>query len=100
MTVGILKIMYHLPYAQTLKEKRQKLLSIKQILRKKFNISISETGYQDLWQKSLIGISMVCDGKNFVDKIFNKIIDEFNRFKFGYIAEFNTEYLNVNEHNY
>lgn len=97
MTVGILKIIYHLPYSQTLKEKRQKLTSIKQKLRKKFNISISEIDYKDLWQKSLIGISMISEAQNFIDKIFNKIIEEFKHFNNGYIANYNIEYLNANE---
>lgn len=97
MTVGILKIIYHLPYTHTLKEKRQKIRSIIQILRKKFNISISEIDYKDLWQKSLIGISMVSNEQNFIDKNFNKIVNEFDYFDYGYITNYNTEYLSANE---
>ncbi len=97
MTIGILKIIYHLPYSQTLKNKRQILRSIKDILKKKFNISISEIDYMNLWQKSLIGISMISSEQSFINSNFNKIISEFECFKNGYIADYNTEYLHSNE---
>ena len=93
--IGILQVVYHFPHSQNLKEKRQILRSLKQILRKKFNISISEIDYKNLWQKSLIGISMISDNKKFVDKIFNKIIEEFNYSKKGYILDYNTEYIHT-----
>lgn len=97
MMVGILTLMYHLPNSHNLKNKRQTLQSFKQILRKKFNISIAEIGYHDLWQKSLIGISMISNNQKIIDKIFNKVIKEIEYHNKGYILNYHTEYMQAGE---
>ena len=97
MTIGILTVNFHIPNSHSLKDKRQVLQSIKQILRKKFNISISEVEHQNLWQNSLLGICMISPDKKFIDKVFNKIITEFEKFNKGYITGYNTEYLSAIE---
>ncbi|MDD2586466.1 MAG: DUF503 domain-containing protein [Syntrophomonadaceae bacterium] len=48
-----------LPYCSSLKEKRKIIKSIIDRIRKRFNISISEVKYQDLWQRSIIGFTAV-----------------------------------------
>lgn len=97
MIIGIIKVIFHFPYLNSLKAKRQKLNSIKQFLRQRYNISIAEVDYQDLWQKSLLGITMVSDDKIFIEKIFNKILAYFNSISYGYIADSNIEYFSNKE---
>lgn len=58
-----------------LKEKRQIVSSIKEKLRHKFNVSIIESNYQDLWQKMQIAIALVSNSKTFAEKIFNQAED-------------------------
>ena len=50
--IGLLTVELHFPEAQSLKMKRMVVKSIKDRLRRKFNVSIAETGYLDLWQRS------------------------------------------------
>ncbi|HHX87019.1 MAG TPA: DUF503 domain-containing protein [Firmicutes bacterium] len=51
------------------------LTSLLQRLRNRFNISIAETGYQDYWQRSEIGLAVVCHSFNSTSQIIQQIID-------------------------
>ena len=42
----------HLNGCQSLKDKRRILKSLKDRLHQRFNISVAETGHQDLWQRA------------------------------------------------
>ena len=59
----------------SLKEKRQIVSSIKEKLRRKFNISIIESDYQDLWQKMQIAIALASNSKVFAEKVFSQAED-------------------------
>ena len=50
--IGLLSIELHIPHAQSLKTKRTVVKSVKDRLRRKFNIAVAETGYTDLWQRA------------------------------------------------
>jgi uncharacterized protein YlxP (DUF503 family) len=58
-----------------LKEKRQIVSSIKEKLGNKFNISIIESDYQDLWQRIQLAVAIVSNSKVFVEKVFAQIED-------------------------
>ena len=53
-SVGILTLELRLDDAHSLKDKRHTVKSLKDRLRGKFNVAVSEIDYQDLWQRSLI----------------------------------------------
>ena len=57
--IGLLTVELHFPEAQSLKMKRMVVKSIKDRLRRKFNVSIAETGYLDLWQRSELAVVSV-----------------------------------------
>lgn len=63
----------HSNSTHSLKEKRQILSSMKEKLKNKFNISVIESDYQDLWQKIQIAIAMVANSKAIVEKAFDQI---------------------------
>ncbi len=44
-----------IPGSQSLKEKRMVLKSVKDRVRNRFNVAVSELDYQDKWQKTLLG---------------------------------------------
>lgn len=46
-----------LPYANSLKDKRQTLRSLKDRLRRK-NVSVVESNHHDLWQRATVEISL------------------------------------------
>src|ERR1700751_2498813 len=56
MPIGLLTLEIHIPDAQSLKDKRQVLRSLKDKLRAHFNVAVAELDYQDTWQRSQVGI--------------------------------------------
>ena len=54
--VGLCTVELFIPESQSLKDKRQVLLSLKDRLREKFNLSVAEVDGQDLWQKAYWGL--------------------------------------------
>lgn len=75
-----INVVLHIPYAQSLKQKRQPVKSLKQRLQNRFNASISEIDSLDDWQKAVLGVAMVSNDKSYLDqqasKIEQTIIDE------------------------
>lgn len=74
MILGSCEVILYLPGALTLKEKRQTIKSLKDRLRNKFNISVSETDHSSLWQKATLGIACVSNEKKNVHMVFDQII--------------------------
>jgi uncharacterized protein len=52
--VAVLVIDLHFPEAGSLKGKRKELQSVKAQLHGRLGAAVSETGYQDLWQRSTL----------------------------------------------
>ncbi len=81
-TVGFITI--HIPYAQSLKEKRRVVKSVIARTIGKFSVSCIEADYCDLWQKAMIGIGYVSSDQGQADKIENRIrafYEEFGEFE-------------------
>lgn len=66
--------------AHSLKEKRAVLQRIVTRLKQKYNVSVSEVDYQDVWQRTKIAIVAVTDGKVSTERELQnalKLIDSF-----------------------
>ena len=63
----------HIMKADSLKGKRRVLRSIKTNLRNRFNISITELDYHELWQRTKLGVVRIGnkDTKQTFDKMLN-----------------------------
>ena len=59
MVGGIVRVELHLPAAQSLKDKRQVVRSLKDRLRERVGASVAEVEFQDLWQRAAIGLAVV-----------------------------------------
>lgn len=66
----------HLPDARSLKAKRQVVRSIVDGARRRFGVAAAEVGYQDQWQRAVLGFAAVSGTeRHAVD-----IVDEVDRF--------------------
>ncbi len=62
------------PESSSLKSKRFVLNSIKKRIRNKFNVSVAEVENNDKWQRISLGISMVSNGRKFIDMNVEEIL--------------------------
>lgn len=58
-TIGVINLELRLDQSHSLKDKRQVLQSLKERLRRKFNVAVAEIDYQDLWQRGMLSVVTV-----------------------------------------
>ncbi|TAJ30291.1 MAG: DUF503 domain-containing protein [Nitrospirae bacterium] len=75
MIVGLCTVELYIPDGHSLKAKRQVLLSLKDRLRDKFNVSVAEVGEQDFWQKAVLGIACVANDGAFVNQVLDQAVN-------------------------
>jgi uncharacterized protein YlxP (DUF503 family) len=79
MPVGLLVLELHIPEAQSLKEKRQILRSLKDRLREKFNVAVAELDHQDVWQRSVVGVVTLSREEQHVEESLQHVLAEADR---------------------
>lgn len=75
MVIGVLQLDLHLHGPQNLKQKRgivQKLLAR---ARNTFPVSCAEVGHHDLWQRTLLGFTVVSTSEPLVASILSRLED-------------------------
>lgn len=75
MIVGICRVELYLSDSQSLKNKRQVLLSLKDRLREKFNLSVAEVDGQDLWQKAVLGLACIANEGRHVNQVLDQALN-------------------------
>ena len=68
MIVAITTWELHLPACHSLKEKRTVLKPLTTGLRRALNVSVAETGHQDLWQRAEIACAAIGTARAVVDE--------------------------------
>ena len=74
MVLKLVTIDLLIPCCSSLKEKRYVINSIKTKLRRRFNVAVSEVGYQDKWQRCRLAIVTVGTDRNIVDSGCDKAL--------------------------
>jgi uncharacterized protein YlxP (DUF503 family) len=67
--VGVQMWELHLPGCHSLKEKRGVLKPLTAALRQQLNVSVAETGHQDLWQRAEIACAAVGSARPVVEQL-------------------------------
>src|SRR5258706_12191024 len=68
MPVGLLTLELHIAEAQSLKDKRQVLRSLKDRLRAHFNVAVAEMDFEDTWQRTVVGVLTVSNEEHHVEE--------------------------------
>jgi len=92
MNIGLLTLEVVIPYAQSLKDKRQVIRSLRDRL-KKFNISIAECGHQELWQRSTLAIVAIAYDHAILERTLQTVTDEAEKILDGNLAQCEIEIL-------
>lgn len=66
--------------AQSLKEKRAVLQRIIDRLKQQFNVSVAETDFQDVWQRTELSIVTVASNRKMAEKELNRALNLIDSF--------------------
>lgn len=73
--IGLLRLALHIPESGSLKSKRAVIKSLKDKARARFNVSVTEFGDLDKWQRIDLGVSMVSGERTHVESALQKIFE-------------------------
>ena len=76
MFVLAYEVELHVGASQSLKDKRQVVKSILDSARRRYGVAAAEIGFQDQWQRALLGFAVVASSVSQA----TEIIDEVDRF--------------------
>lgn len=79
MIIGLLRVELRIGDSQSLKEKRRALKSVKDRLRRAFNVSVAETDDHDVWQAAELGIACVGTETAGVSRVLDQTVDFLER---------------------
>jgi uncharacterized protein len=76
MPVGLLTLELHIPDAQSLKDKRQVVRSLKDKLRREFNVAVAELEHHDVWQRSVIGVVTLSNEEKHLKEVLQNVLEK------------------------
>ena len=71
--IGVLTLEIRIEGSHSLKDKRHVVKSLKDRLRNKFNVSVAEIDYQDLWQRALIAAVTVASDHSHAELVLQSV---------------------------
>ncbi|MDR0689545.1 MAG: DUF503 domain-containing protein [Spirochaetaceae bacterium] len=72
MIVSMIQILFEIPDADTIKEKRRIIRSVKEKLQHRFHMSVAEVDLQDSLSFAQIGGALVSNSKSFGESVLYK----------------------------
>jgi len=75
MVVGVLELVIAIPQANSLKDKRRVIKSVKDRIRNNFNVSVAEVGDQDIWRTATLGVAVVSGDMAYANGVLSRIQD-------------------------
>ena len=75
MVVSMIQVVFELPEATSLKDKRQTLRSLKERMIRKFRVSAAEIDLQDSLSFCQIGAAYVTNSKELGEKVMQRVAD-------------------------
>ena len=93
MIVGTVEIRLSVREARSLKDKRRVLLSLKDRLRRSFNVSVAEVGNQDVIQSAILGVAQVSNDGRYTNGSLDKLVDAVRRFPAVQLVDYSIQIL-------
>lgn len=93
MIIGVVRADITIPHAQSLKEKRMVMRSLKDRILNKMNVSVAEVGNQDLWQRSELAFVTVGADSEIVQKRISELESVLRSNPMYVLTALNTEML-------
>ncbi|SNR61435.1 DUF503 domain-containing protein [Desulfurobacterium atlanticum] len=93
VSIGYLEIKLYIPYSHSLKEKRMVVKRLKERLKNKFNVAVSEIAEHDMWQTGVLGIVTIATDSRKADETLEKVVGFIERISPGIIESYHKELL-------
>ena len=93
MVVGILQLRIMIRDAQSLKDKRRIVKSLRDRIRNRFNVSVSEVDSLDRRQQATLGIALATNDRVFADQVLAKVVDLVRATPGAVLVDYETEIL-------
>jgi uncharacterized protein len=77
--IALLTLELHIEAAQSLKDKRRVLRSLKDRLRASFNVSVAELDASSLWNRATVGVVAISDSRDYLDGLMKNVERQANR---------------------
>ncbi len=74
LTIGVLRVVLHLPASGSLKSKRQVISGLLRRVRQELLVAVAEVGEQDRWQLAELAITCVSGEARHADEILAKAL--------------------------
>src|SRR2546428_11355086 len=71
--IAFLTLELRIEHAQSLKDKRQVVRSLKDRLRTHFNVAVAELDFSGLWNRATLGVVSVSDSRDYLDVLMKNI---------------------------
>jgi uncharacterized protein YlxP (DUF503 family) len=71
--VAVVRLELHIPASRSLKHKRASLRPVIEGIRHRFLLSVAEVGYQDKWQRALVGMAVVSDSYSHAAEVVDSV---------------------------
>jgi len=73
MPIAFLTLELHIEAAQSLKDRRQVVRSLKDRLRTSFNVAVAELDSADLWNRATVGVVSISGSRDYLDGLMKKV---------------------------
>jgi uncharacterized protein YlxP (DUF503 family) len=93
MVVGVLKLNLLIPENHSLKGKRGVIKRIQARVAQRFNISVAETGDQDLWQSTVLGFAVVGSSRPIIEATLNQVVEFVDHLGLAEVGESGVEFF-------
>ena len=93
MFVGVLTLVFHVPHARSLKDKRAVVRRFRDRVRARFDVSIAEVASQDLLQRAVFGVAVVSGEAAVCDSVLEQVATEASHQPDAVLLDRSTEIL-------
>lgn len=94
MTIGILTVELSIPYIETIKERRNIIRSLKDMIRKKFNVSVSDvTEGEEITPRATLAVAGVSIDSSHIQSVLNNVFNLIENFHADKILSYKTDYM-------
>jgi uncharacterized protein YlxP (DUF503 family) len=79
MPIAKLTVELSIPHAQSLKDRRQVIRSLKDKIRHGFNVSVAELDDANLWNRATLGFAAISNSADYLNGQMKELDDTINR---------------------